>query len=205
MLAVLLTSLLAVPVFPLNPTAQDTLASKDLHFTVGLGGPDRFVSISPEVTAKYEMLIHHPYMVRGTCGYRYGQVSSKLYPKGAISGITFSVEGLYYRGTDKLTGYLAAGPIMMLNYIAVSAASADSLRSNHGITDASFRPAFGYRITLGLRYHRVYSLEVSASQWYSKLVYTRRLSPTVFSQITEKTSVGDVRVTIGYLFLLGRL
>ncbi len=202
MLTLLFTCFLTLPLYPLNPVEQDTLAMINLHVTAGFNAPNRFGSISPELTGKYEMLFKHPFVLRAACDYRYGTVSSVLYPHGNLHSVTVSLEGLYYRGTNTLTGYVGLGPLVGFNYLSLSTRSADSLRANLGITGVRIRPSLGYRLTIGLRYHRAYSLELSVSQLRPTFVYTSRFSPTTYSETTDKVRLSDVRLTLGYLISL---
>jgi len=212
MLAILLASLLTLPLYPLNPVEEDTLSVINIHFTAGINGPNSFGPVSPEISIKYETLIKHPIVLRASSEYKYGTVNSKFYPNGHLHGITFSLEVFYYRGTDNLTAYLGLGPLLGLNRIlgpllglnrmTMYKSTRDSLQTNYNIIDVSVRPAIGYRISMGIRYKRTYSIELSLSQAEPKLVYTRQISPINFSELTSKVKVNDVRITFGYLIRL---
>ena len=201
----LVTSWLCLPVFPLNPTAQDTLPPMNLHFTIGLSSPNGLTQAGPEATAKYEMLIIHPVVAQLAFDYRYGKAKSKLYPTGNLHGATLSLVALYYRGTHKLMGYIGAGAVYTLHYFQLSDGSADSLLRNEGITKVSLSRAFGYRIILGLRFHQSFSLEIGVTEVKPKLVFTERLSKNSYAVSADRIRLSEVRVTVGYLLTLKKL
>ena len=200
-----MTSWLCLPAFPLNPTAQDTLALMNLHFTVGMSGPNRLTKAGPEVTAKYEILMVHPVVARMAFEYRFGEANSKLYPAGDFHGGTLSLVALYYRGTRKMTGYIGAGVVYTFHGFQPTSRVSDSLRVNHGINKVSFEPAFGYRIILGLRFHHAFSLEIGVTEVKPELAFTERISSDKYAISTEKIRLSEVRVTVGYLLTLKRL
>ena len=193
----LLTTWLCLPVFPLYPVEQDTIAPVNLHFTVGLSGPNGLVAAGPEVTAKYEMLLIHPVIVRTAFDYRYGRVNSKLYPSGNLHAATVSVDVLYYRGRHKLTGYLGLGVVYTLHGFQLASAAADSLLSNHQINEVNLKRAFGYRIIMGLRFHSKLSLEIGITEVRPKLLFISRLDENSYSVPEEKIRLSDVRGTVG--------
>ncbi len=205
MYVLLLASWLCLPTFPLNPIRQDTIAPLNLHFTIGVSGPDGLVATGPETTTKFEMLMMHPFVVRTAFGYRFGKVNSKLHPMGYLHGMTASVEALYYRGTHKLTGYIGVGIVHTLHHYQLARAAADSLYANYRIDDVSMQRAFGYRIILGLRLHRIFSIEIGITEVKPKLAYTSHLSKDSYSITKEKIRLSDVCVTVGYLLTLKRL
>lgn len=202
MTALLLAALLSSsPVYPLNPVKQDTLSHMSLHFTAGLNGPGSVVSTGPEVTAKWEMTIVHPFVGRMAVDYRYGKVNSVVYPDGTLHRTTISLEALYYRGTDEMTGYLGGGVVYSVNSFSLGD-DADSLLTNHGITGVDMNDVVGYRITVGLRIHSVYSIEIGMTDTRPSYVYTWRYSPTHYSEMKESYRSSDFRVSFGYLFNL---
>jgi hypothetical protein len=198
----LLTSWLCLPVFPLNPTAQDTLPPMNLHFTIGLSSPNELAQAGPEVTAKYEMLMVHPVAAQLAFDYRFGRAKSKMYPNGNLHGATLSMVALYYRGTHKMTGYIGAGVVYTLHHFQLSDGSADSLLRNEGITKVSLSRTFGYRIIMGLRFHQSFSLEIGVTEVKPKLVFTERLNKNSYAVSEERIRLSDVRVTVGYLLTL---
>ncbi len=199
MFTLILASLLSLPLYPLNPEAQDTLASANLHFTIGVNGPNSIVSTGPEMSLKYEMLVQHPIVIRAAVDYKYGDVTTRLFPNGYIHTAVTSVEVFFYRGTDKLTGYLGAGIVYSYNYFKLTSAAADSLVTNHAINDVRIKNTFGYRITLGMRIHRSYAIEFAVTEVRPDFIYTARTSPSQYSEIAERTRLNDVRLTFGFL------
>ncbi|UCD63591.1 MAG: hypothetical protein JSW34_12735 [Candidatus Zixiibacteriota bacterium] len=202
MTALALAALMSLPLYPLNPTVQDTLNHMNLHVTAGMNGPSSVVSGGPELTVKYEMLFNHPFVLRAALDYRYGEVSSATFPDGDMHRAILSGEWLYYRGTDRLTGYLGVGIVWSLNHFTPSPATADSLLTNFGITDVSVSDAVGFRITAGLRILRSYSIEIGITETNPKYIYYSQLSPDRFSLAGQRFRFNDFRVTVGYLFTL---
>ncbi len=195
-----LTSWLCLPLFPLNPVAQDTLPPFSAHVSAGIGSPNRLTGPTAELTAKYEVLLFHPLVARTAIDYRIGKVTSKLYPKGILQGATLSLEFFAYRGTRRLTGYLGLGVVYAYHSYSLSKAAADSLRTNHLISDIDVIPTFGYRLTLGLRFHRSVSLEIGITEVSPKLKYIQWLSPSSYATSYEKVRLSEARVTLGYLW-----
>ncbi len=202
MYTLFIASWLCLPVFPLNPIAQDTIASVNMHFTVGVNGPNQLVGSGLELTSKYEIRLIHPVVARAAFDYRFGKVTSKLFPQGHLHTATTSIDLLYYRGTRKLTGYLGLGLVYTFHRYVLAGDVADSLRQNYQITEVGIRPNFGFRITMGLRFHRDVSLEIGITEVRPKLQFIRRLSETSYSVSTHRMRISDVRVTLGYLWSL---
>lgn len=198
-----MASLMVLPVFPLNPLEQDTVHTANIHLTGGFRGPNGVVSWGPEMTAGYELMIHHPVIVRGLAGYKFGRVTSALYPNGDVHAATLAADGLYYRGTDELTGYVGFGLLYVFHYFYLTRSAADSLGANHSIDKVRLLPAPGYRFTLGLRYHQRYSVEVSITEVRAEFSYRRRYGRAVISEMTEGVRLNDFRVTFGYLMPIG--
>jgi outer membrane protein W len=196
---------MCLPAYPLNPIEQDTLAPVNLHFTVGINGPNGFTSAGPEATIKYEVLMVHPLVARIAFEYRFGETRSRLYPNGKLHGATLSLVALYYRGTYKLTGYVGAGLLYTFHHFRPSSAAADSLRNNYSISDVSLQPAFGYRIVMGLRFRHTYSLEVGVTEVNPNLAFTEQLAQNRFAVSKERIRMSEVRITIGYVFALKKL
>jgi len=200
MYTLLMAGWLCLPAFPLNPVAQDTIASVNVHFTIGLRGPNNFVSSGPELTSKYEIRLIHPLIVRAAFDYRFGKVNSVLFPHGRLHTATVSVDLLYYRGTNKLTGYLGLGVVYAFHHYTLSHNAADSLLKNHQVRDVSVKPNFGFRITMGLRFHRNISLEIGITEIRPKLEFVKWLSENSYSVTTQRMRLSDVRITLGYLW-----
>jgi hypothetical protein len=200
--ALVLATLMSLPVYPLNPTSQDTVTYMNLHVTVGLNGPGSLMSTGPELTAKYEMMIVYPVILRGAFDYRYGAVNSTVYPNGDLHRAMFSMEGMYYRGTKKLTGYVGAGLVWSVYNFSIATADAESLYVSHGFTNVAIEEAFGYRITAGLRLHEVYSLEIGLTDTRPSFLYTQRLDDDRYAVYHRKVRLNDFRISLGYLFHL---
>ena len=112
MLTLLFTCFLTLPLYPLNPVEQDTLAMMNLHVTAGFNAPNRFGSISPELTGKYEMLFKHPFVVRAACDYRYGTVSS-AWQSAQCDRVTRGVVLSRHEYSHRLCGTRSAGGIQL--------------------------------------------------------------------------------------------
>ena len=202
MTPLLFAALLGLPLYPLNPVEEDTISFTNLHITAGLNGPGAVVSTGPDLTAKYEMVVYHPVIVRAAVDYRYGSVSSNVYPDGDLHRVSFSIEGIYYRGTDELTGYVGLGLLWSVNSFTLADNEVDSLFNYHGITDVAMNNPIGYRITAGLRLHRVYSIEVSLTESRPKYIFTQQLDANRWISSTEQFRQNDFRLSFGYLFTL---
>ena len=199
MTALLLASLLYLPIAPLNPVAQDTLPSLAFHFTGGVAGPNGIVSAGPELSAKCEMLVLHPFVVRGTVDLRYGQTTSNLFPQGHLYVTTVGADAIYYRGTHFLTGYIGFGFLYAFHRFDSFDRTADSLYASEGVADVQIDPQNGYRLILGLRYRRNYSLEVSVSEVrpdFRKIGVGEDGSEVRSYQATR---TGSFKVTLGYI------
>ncbi len=200
MLTLIVTSwLTAAAAFPLNPTEQDTLDYMNLHLTAGMSGPNHLVSSGLEISAKFETLIHHPFVLRAAVDYKYGNMTSKAYPKGSIHGTTYSLDCFYYRGTDHLTGYVGLGALFSKSYPVPSQSVADSLLVNENVTDVSMSSQVGYRVTLGLRFDQNFSVEIGLTDVRPKLLTTKSFSANRSSVYQEQLHLQEVRVSVGYL------
>lgn len=205
MIAYLFASLLALPIYPLNPTVQDTVAVSNIHMTIGINGPNRVAGVSPEITLKYEWLIDHPYLVRLSAGYTNSLIDSRFYPNGTLHGFTIVSEIMAYRGSNKLMAFVGTGPMLSLGVLNLTSRATDSLKNEHNITQVMFKPNFGYRLSFGLRYHRVYSLEISMSRYKANFLYRQTFSNGTLAEYYDDAKISDVRITIGYLFNAGKL
>lgn len=205
MYSVILTSLLSLPIFPLNPTKQDTLDAMSFHFTAGIVSPSEILSVGPEITFKYEFLFKHPFMIRTGLDYRFARINHHNYPHGNFHGFTTSAELLHYRGTDRMTGFVGAGVVYTFNDVVLDNDVADSVLVNESITDVRFEPKLGYRIIFGIRRSRLWSFEVRITDVRTNLVYERDLGPNRFSLERQEVKLGDIRVSFGYLLPLSKL
>jgi hypothetical protein len=203
--ALLMAAWLTLPLAPLNPIEEDTLASMNAHFSVAATIPNGIVSAGPELSAKCELLVVHPFMVRGGIDFKYCHTVSELFPKGTLLSLPLSLDAIYYRGTNHLTGYIGFGAIYAINSFSPKSSTIDSLMQYRSVTDVDMRHEFGYRLTLGLRYHKAYSLEISISEIYPEFIL-RGIGPNGESTRSLLTTrVGGFRLSFGYLFAIKEL
>ncbi len=198
--ALLLTTWLCLPLAPLNPITEDTLAPINLHFTAGVSGPNGIISVGPMMSGNVEVLVIHPFMIRGTVDLAYGHTRSNLFPKGRLWSMTVGGDAIYYRGTNHLTGYVGAGGFLATHSFSPFRETADSLNFYDGITQVDLQQAWGYRLILGLRYHRSYSLELAVSEVSPEFKKTSRTENGGETRSYEATHTGTFRITLGYLF-----
>jgi hypothetical protein len=198
--ALLLVTWLSLPLAPINPVEEDTLSDMSLHFTAGLANPNGIVTAGPVLSVNYEILVIHPFMVRGTVDFKYGRMKSNLFPKGHLWSTMFGGDAIYYRGTDYLTGYIGFGYVYSLHHFVPFEATADSLYLNEGVTDVDVQPKWGYRLVLGLRYHKSYSLEIGVVELQPDIKKTGIGGNRVEIRSYQKTRTGSFRITVGYLF-----
>ncbi|MEW5993051.1 MAG: hypothetical protein AB1744_01470 [Candidatus Zixiibacteriota bacterium] len=198
----LVAAMVSLPAFPLNPVAQDTINPINAHFTLGFSGPNNLASSGAEISAKYEMRMIHPLVLRAAFDYRFGKVVSKIFPAGEIHTGTFSIDALYYRGTNRLTGYLGIGGVFSLFGYHLTPGAADSLQKTQNVQNVRIKPMYGLRLTMGLRFNRNVSIEVGVTETRPKLQYFSRLGPNRYSVTTHKIRLSDVRLTVGYLWTI---
>lgn len=203
MLTLLLTGWLCAPIAPLNPLEQDTLSTSNLHVAVAMTGPNGVVTAGPEFSARYEMLMLHPIVIRAGGEYKYGETYSTLYPRGRLHSATISLEALYYRGTKELLGYLGGGPVYSFNRFQAFSATADSLRLEEQVVDTDIGHSFGYRLVLGLRYLKRFALEVRITELYPDFTKSRRISQDVQSNRTFSAKTGSIALSFGYILPIG--
>ncbi|HUV31277.1 MAG TPA: hypothetical protein VMY05_09345 [Acidobacteriota bacterium] len=202
---VLLVALwMCLPIAPLNPVEEDTLAAINLHLSAGVSSPNGVTSVGPQLSASYEMLVIHPLVIRGAVDYRYGELNSRLYPNGDLHTTTFALETFYYRGTNHLTGYIGLGAVYAISGFSLSSASADSLLDEEQVVDVELAREFGYRITLGLRYRQSYSVEAGVTELRTDLIKWGRHGPGEWSRRSQPIRTGGFRLTFGYLLPLSR-
>jgi hypothetical protein len=202
MLALLLSAWMVLPAFPLNPTDQDTLATSNLHFSAGFRGASDLVTAGPGVNAIYELMVWHPIVARLSIGYGYGSIASRLYPQGEVQSGTVAVEGLYYRGSDKLTGYIGFGVLYSRHSLSLEDGVRDSLWRDHSIDEVKIEDSPGFRLIMGIRRDVRYSLELSITEIRPKFLYRSRFSTSAIAELREKVRLNDYRIMIGYLFEL---
>ena len=202
MLSLLTVLWLTLPLAPYNPIEEDTLPAMSLHTTAGITTPNHIVKTGPELSVKWEMLATHPLVLRAALEYQLGSTKLQRLGDSRLHQGTISVCALYYRGTNKLTGYIGAGPVFRFGHFSLADAVADSLWVDHGIVDVGLKPAVGYRIVLGLRLKQVYSLEVGVTEVKSDIQYTQRTGPASYAVFDQPTKLSSFRMTLGYLFTM---
>lgn len=202
MLAICLATILSLPIYPLNPTAEDTVNANNLHITVGVTGPSGAISAGPEVSVKYELLFSHPFIFRWSLDYRYGQIKSRVWPDGTVHREIISFEAIYYKGTNRMTAYIGTGVLAGFNSFFPDDASFEELGLPLGNSDIDISMAFGYKLTLGLRIHQVYSIEVGISESSPSFIYREHFSSTSFSEERHEFRANDFKVSFGYLIPL---
>ncbi len=202
MLALLMAAMMSLPLYPLNPVEEDTLATINAHISMGFRAPTDVVSAGPELSAKYELLVMHPVVMRTSVDYKYGELTSKQYPRGPLHAVSVALEAFYYRGTDELTGYVGAGALFSYFAFDPNSYASDSLRSNFAIREVDIGAAPGFRITLGLRYESVYAMEFTITEMRSNMRYIREAAASVIGEREQEIRMSDIRLTFGYLFTL---
>jgi|GEM_PF-576490 len=213
MYTLLLTAWLCLPLAPLNPVEQDTVSAMNLHFTAGVSSPTSILSTGPVFSAKWEMLAIHPVIIRSAIDYQYGNFKNRTFRilediseiKGNLHQFTFSADVLYYRGTDRLTGYLGLGAIYTFGNLNFSSETMSLLHDNYDIIDVSLQPQFGYRLTLGLRYQKVYSLEIAILEIEPNFMVLYNTGLNTYSEVTQRTNFSGFKVSLGYLWTVKEL
>ena len=194
--------MLSLPIYPLNPANIDTINTMNIHFTVGVNGPSSVLSTGPEATVKYEYMFYHPIIFRTSLDYRFGKISSNLLPDGDLHRGMISLEAIYYYGSNKLTGYIGTGIAMSFSSFKFKASEDDSLIVLNNFTEVDISKAFGFRLTLGLRYKQIYSLEVGITEISPEFVYYKYLGNNQFTEAREQFRFNDFKVSLGYLLPL---
>jgi hypothetical protein len=188
--------------YPLNPTEVDTVSSMNMHITAGVNGPSSVLSMGPEVTLKYEYRLTHPFILRTSLDYRYGKVSSILLPDGELHRGMISLEAIYYRGTDRLTGYIGTGFVAAFSSFKHNKTPQDVVLNIDDGTEISISNAYGLRFTFGLRAKKVYSLEVGITEISPDFVFHKDLGNGRYSEIRENFRFNEFKISLGYLFPL---
>ena len=202
MQALLLATLLSLPLYPLNPVQQDTVATFNAHVTAGITAPNGIANTGVEVSSKFEMLIVHPFLIRGGVDYRFSKLRARRYPDGLLHGPTFSIEGLIYRGTNRMTGFIGLGAVLGKYYVNPTAAASDSLMANHDIYGVYVEPKFGYRFIAGLRLRSAFSIEIGVTSITTDFLYRRSVGPNSYRQLRVPARFRDFRLTFGYVLPL---
>lgn len=203
MLAIIIAAIVSLPIYPLNPVEEDTLSSMNIHMTAGFNGPNQIMSAGPEVTGKFEYLFIHPFFVRTSFDYRFGRINSPVYPNGDLHRLTGSIEYLYYRGTNKITAYLGLGIVYSMNSFNPEGEVLSSVVENPmGADDIDVTNIFGYRLSLGLRMHQAYTVEVGITEISPSFQYYRIDGPNKYTIWESPFRFNDFKISFGYLFNL---
>lgn len=197
--ALLLATLLSLPLYPINPIQQDTVAMLNAHVTAGIIAPNGIITTGFEATSKIEMALVHPAIVRVGIDYRAGSLHARRYPGGVLHGATFSAEALFYRGTNRLTGFIGGGVVLAKYFVDLSGDAADSLMSNHKIYGMYVQPKFGYRFTAGLRIRSAVSIEIGLTSITTDFLYRQSTGTNTYHQWRVPVKFRDFRVSIGYV------
>lgn len=177
----------------------------NLHVTMGATTPNHLVGAGPGISIGYEALAVHPWVVSATLDYQYGALTKDFDLSGKMHQGTLALCGMYYRGTDRLTAYLGGGPILRFGHLSPSAATSDSLWENNQVEKVGLKVAPGYRLFLGMRFHRAISLEVAVNQVVSDLQFTRRFGPQQTATYGEEVNLSSFSITLGYIWQLKRM
>ncbi len=202
MYALIITALAGLPIFPLNPTQNDSVSTMNVHFTAGVVSPSELISAGPELTVKYELLFSHPFIIRTGLDYRFGRMSQLKYPKGGYHGFTFSAECLHYRGSHKMKGFAGAGVVYNYSRVSPDNPEFDSIMVLQQIDNVRIDKRLGYRIIFGVRRSDLWSIELRVTDIRTNLVYERDLAPNRYSLQRQKIKLSDIRFTVGYLLPL---
>ncbi len=200
--ALLFSALLSLPLYPVNPVKQDTVNFMNVHFTAGFTGPNGILSTSAEFTARYELMVVYPLVVRAAAEYKVGSVVNGNFPEGVLYGPTVALEALYYRGTNRMTGFFGFGLLWAMYDLKLSGPAADSLRTHYNVTEVRLKSAPGYRIIMGLRFGRALSLEISTSDVRPDFLYRRTLGGNSYALQSQDARFLDFRLSLGYLIPL---
>lgn len=208
MLEMLLAGWLCLPLAPLNPVQQDTLDVMALQLLAGAHTGNEIVHTGPTIGMKYEVLPVHPLVLRSGIEYRFGQVRGINLPAGDIHELYASADLIYYRGTNRLTGYIGVGLLMGFASFDPLESVLDSLRGlDWGLDptdeirrlDVDVESEWGYRITLGLRFHEQVSFEINITEIKPQFIYRIDSRDMARTEIREEFRNNSFNVTFGYV------
>lgn len=200
MLSLVVATFIALPLYPVNPIRQDTLALLNAHVTAGITAPDGIVNTGLELTSKWELVLVHPILIRAGIDYRFGPIMALRFPDGILHGSTLSLEALVYRGTNRMTGFVGGGIVLNKYFLHMTRAAADSMMANYHIYGVYVDPALGYRISMGLRLRRAFSIELAVTALSTDFLFRESLGLHRYSQRHEPARFRDFRVSLGYVF-----
>lgn len=205
---------LAVPLAPLNPIEQDTLPISAVSTSLGFAAGNGIVTPGPELSVSYELLLIHPVVARAGLDMRMGNASTRIWPDGEdglpamvhgpFQSMALGVDVFYYRGTDKLTGYLGMGALYSFQHYRPDNSSATTLLANYGIDDVTMKQRFGYRLFLGLRFRRVYSFEIGVSELRPDASFSGHQTSSQYFSGANRTRLGSVKISIGRIWTIRR-
>ncbi|HOD66569.1 MAG TPA: hypothetical protein PK186_06965 [candidate division Zixibacteria bacterium] len=199
MLTILIAAWLVSPLYPLNPVVEDTVNGVNMHFTIGVGGPNVLTDPGLLISAKYEFLLRHPFLLRACADYGFAAMRSKTYPDGALHSMILSAEILLYRGTDAMTGFVGMGPLLYKGYFRFDGLEPTDFVPGAVGLDIAMAPKIGYRATLGLRFNRNFSLEIGMSEARPTIRITGDTGDSRLRTFSQPVRLHDVRMSVGYL------
>lgn len=199
MVALLIATWLAMPLYPLNPVEQDTLNTMNMHITVGVDGPNILTDPGFEVSAKYELMFQHPFILRASADYGVAGIRSQTYPDGELHSMTLGVEALHYRGTESMTGFVGLGVLLYKGYFNFDEFDPGELMAGAKDIKVSMKPKIGYRATVGLRFDRSYSLELALSDIRPTIRLSGANGVGGIRETHDNIHLHEVRFSFGYL------
>jgi len=124
-------------------------------------------------------------------------------------GVADGMSRFYYAERDYTkrdevvsTIIIGFGLIWTMYDLKLSGSAADSLRTNFNVTEVRLKSAPGYRIIMGLRFGRAFSLEISTTDVRPDFVYRRALGENSYALQHQDARFHDFRVSFGYLIPL---
>ncbi len=197
---ILLALILLNPIVSKNPVKQDTLALTNIHFTVGYRPANDMVGYGPEVGAKFEYLLFHPIIIRGSVNYSSCEVKNFRLPEGKNDAFDFCAETFLYRGTKELTAYFGGGLVYSLNHFQLTKQLSDSLFSQSSIYKTNIENKYGYRVIMGFRFREHYNFEFGYQESRPNFMFWG-YSPDNHKIIIYKDGkLSALRFTLGYIF-----
>ncbi len=203
---------LAAPLAPINPIQQDTLPAVSLHVSAGVAVDNGILSTGPLIGVKYEWRVVHPLVLRGGFDFRVGQAETRIWPNGSLEpsavitgpfqSMAIDLDIFYYRGTNKLMGYIGVGAICSFERYSANDASAASLRHDFGIDQVGMSQQFGYSLLLGLRFKKSYSFEIGISELRPDVTYAGHRSSASYVTGVSETRLGSFRVSLGHIWTI---
>jgi len=185
--------------YPLNPVREDTVASGNFHFTAGVNGPNGILGTGLEASLKYELLISHPYILRTAFELGRSKINDKSYPIGDVQAATFAVEGMYYRGTDKMTAFMGIGIVYVVSKMRLGQVDETRNLPVDNFSSIRIKNSFGYRLIVGARLRKAFSIEIGITEIKTDFIYVTRFSESSFSEFPVRSRLSNIKLTFGYL------